>query len=230
MSIVYPLTKSFILEFLFFRLVTGQRTDALGYSVLYNPDFQRIKENNVDDNETFNSFTDSTSKVLSRPNTALYVMTEFIQSNESLVCQLKAVWTTKYPLWSSSAALPKGSPFTQIMNSAINELRENGGLDLIQQKDLLKSKSCPASTIKNTLSLNKVLSPFLMLLFSIVVSFFIFGGELIKQKGVKENPSKLKNDVQESIEQLNNLLVWHGRSDITDRMKQIFHREIYQKL
>ena len=123
-------------------------------------------------------------KKLSRPN--------FCVENTSLIyfLQLELVWTSVSPMFSSSVAMKKNSPYFKFLRRAIMDLTENGWLDIYLKRQSQKlTDNCIISeeNVGNPLGYLKLATLFYILGLGIILSGFIFIYEYFLNPQVQQN-------------------------------------------
>ena len=96
-------------------------------------------------------------------------LTIFIQK---LLFQLENVVPMKFP--GSSFVMRKGLPYTSFFNYQINQLRGSGILQYIYKKHNLKTPSCDPEEKLHSISLQKVVFPFLIYIIGAILAVVIF--------------------------------------------------------
>ena len=128
---------------------------------------------------------------------ALFLFAWFLR----VFSKVKPVWTSSSPLFSSSFALKKNSPYTKFFTQAFKDVKENGQLYRYSLKNSEISSDCsPTLERGNPLGFSKLASIFFILIFGIILSFLIFIFEHCKK------PEKNTNFVNQEILDLENSL------------------------
>ena len=149
-------------------------------------------------------------KKLSRPN--------FCVENTSLIyfLQLELVWTSVSPMFSSSVAMKKNSPYFKFLRRAIMDLTENGWLDIYlkRQSQQLTDNCISEESVGNPLGYLKLATLFYILGLGIILSGFIFIYEyfLNPQQNLKINQINEKEEVGNLMQSLlKSIPLLHGK-------------------
>ena len=89
----------------------------------------------------------------------------------------------------SSFVMRKGLPYTSFFNYQINQLRGSGILQYIYKKHNLKTPSCDPEEKLHSISLQKVVFPFLIYIIGAILAFVIFIVEIATEKKVELRPN-----------------------------------------
>ena len=123
--------------------------------------------------------------------------------------QFQNVWTSVGHLYDAAPVLQKNSPYKRFFKEAIMKMKENGDIDKFKRKIQKSKKVCSTGTSQvRALSLMKLISLFVWLIFGILLSFTlgliekVFHQILRKEKAPKtagsillEEREKLKDDL-----------------------------------
>ena len=130
--------------------------------------------------------------------------------------QLELVWTSASPMFSSSVAMKKKSPYFKFLRRAIMDLTENGWLDIYlkRQSQQLTDNCISEESVGNPLGYLKLATLFYILGLGIILSGFIFIYEyfLNPQQNLKINQINEKEEVGNLMQSLlKSIPLLHGK-------------------
>ena len=121
-----------------------------------------------------------------------------------LFFQLELVWTSIEPLFSSSVAMKKESPYFKFLRRAIMDLTENGWLDIYLKRQSQQLTDCISEeNVGNPLGYLKLATLFYVLGIGIILSGFIFIYEYCLNRS---RPKKVKTYQTNEKEEIVNLM------------------------
>jgi hypothetical protein len=126
----------------------------------------------------------------------------------SLLLQFLIVWKSPLPMWQSSFAIAKGSPYGLFMRHLIRKMIENGEIHRLISRfeHTVNSQDCKSGLAKgNPLGFKKVSFPFVVALFGFLLSGLIYLCEIIfwtpkstldNRKQVNQSKDVLQREIQ----------------------------------
>jgi hypothetical protein len=136
--------------------------------------------------------------------------------------QFLIVWKSPSPVWHSSFAIQKGSPYGLFMRNVIYRMTENGQINWMSSRfrQKVKPHDCKTGLAKgNTLGLKKLSFPFVVALFGLLLSgltcmceiFFWGTPKLDYETQINEAKDALQNDIEHLksvLRRANNSMEW----------------------
>ena len=117
--------------------------------------------------------------------------------------QLELVWTSINPMFSSSVAMKKKSPYFKFLRRAIMDLTENGWLDIYLKRQTQQLTDCISEeNVGNPLGYLKLATLFHVLGIGIILSGFI----LLYEYCLNHSPKKVKTYLINEKEEIVNLM------------------------
>jgi len=144
-----------------------------------NSIFKTIFEQNMDDS-SFNTYKESMAKTIDEPNEAFYGSFMNIQQ-EKMDCKLELV--VPMDVGKLSFGVKKGFPFSSFLNSEITKLKKSGVLKHMVDQQEYGNIFCSEKEDlgKNVqITIQKVIFPFCIILFGILVSLILLALEIMK--------------------------------------------------
>ena len=150
--------------------------------------------------------------------------------------QLELVWTSINPLFSSSVAMKKESPYFKFLRRAIMDLTENGWLDIYLKRQSQQLTDCISEeNIGNPLGYLKLATLFYVLGIGIILSGFIFIYEYCLNRSPKKVKTYQTNEKEEIVNLMQSLImsipIMHGELKTkAEKLVEQFMNENLQKI
>ena len=152
-----------------------------------------------------------------------------------LFFQLELVWTSIEPLFSSSVAMKKESPYFKFLRRAIMDLTENGWLDIYLKRQSQQLTDCISEeNVGNPLGYLKLATLFYVLGIGIILSGFIFIYEYCLNRSPKKVKTYQTNEKEEIVNLMQSLImsipIMHGELKTkAEKLVEQFMNENLQK-
>ena len=152
-----------------------------------------------------------------------------------LFFQLELVWTSIEPLFSSSVAMKKESPYFKFLRRAIMDLTENGWLDIYLKRQSQQLTDCISEeNVGNPLGYLKIATLFYVLGIGIILSGFIFIFEYCLNHSPKIVKTYQTNEKEEIVNLMQSLImsipIMHGELKTkAEKLVEQFMNENLQK-
>ena len=144
--------------------------------------------------------------------------------------QLELVWTSINPMFSSSVAMKKKSPYFKFLRRAIMDLTENGWLDIYLKRQTQQLTDCISEeNVGNPLGYLKLAALFHVLGIGIILSGFIFLYEYCLNHSPKKVKTYLINEKEEIVNLMQSLIksipILHGemKTDAEKLVEQLMN-------
>ncbi len=103
-------------------------------------------------------------------------------------CVLVFPWVSQYAT-KMSMGLPKNSPYKKFLDAKLRKIKENGMLQLVEQRWVQKVADCPVTPVR-PIHLKKIFSLGVLILFGVILALVIFSLELLNPKTLAETPKQ----------------------------------------